>query len=107
MKIEIETNVAMDWLYETDQMDGVCSLTNEPMVVKFSLRYLGRKFYDVIEIDKIIRAKLMRPTSVEEVAEWLFVKLGGAVEVTVSGRADSHGWITAKLDKQPNAPTGA
>jgi hypothetical protein len=82
------------WRYETDEMSGVCEIARDVMVVKCIFESLSKKFYDVLQIDAAIRRRLLEPVSVERLAEQLSEDVPG-VQVTVMGRADTHGWITS------------
>lgn len=82
------------WKYETDEFSGICEIAGDVMVVKCVFEATTNRFYDVLEIDKAIRARLESPVSVERLAEQLASDVPG-VAVTVSGRAKTHGWITS------------
>jgi hypothetical protein len=82
------------WRYETDEMNGVCEIAKDVMVVKCVFETVTKKFYDVLQIDEAIRRRLLEPVSVERLAEQLSEDVPG-VQVTVMGRADTHGWITS------------
>jgi len=82
------------WRYETDEMTGVCEIAKDAMVVKCAFEAVTKKFYDVLQIDDAIRRRLLEPVSVERLAEQLSEDVPG-VQVTVMGRADTHGWITS------------
>ena len=82
------------WRYETDEMRGICEIAKDAMVVKCVFEAYTKKFYDVLQIDAAIRRRLLEPVSVERLAEQLSEDVPG-VQVTVMGRADTHGWITS------------
>lgn len=82
------------WKYETDEFTGVCEIAHDVMVVKCVFEATANRFYDVLQIDACIRARLEMPVSVERLAEQLSCDFPG-VAVTVSGRAKTHGWITS------------
>jgi hypothetical protein len=82
------------WRYETDEIEGVCEIAKDKMVVKCIFEVATKKFYDVLQIDAAIRRRLEEPVSVERLAEQLSEDVPG-VQVTVMGRADTHGWITS------------
>lgn len=82
------------WRYETDEINGVCEIAKDVMVVKCIFEAVTKKFYDVLQIDEVIRRRLLEPVSVERLAEQLSEDVPG-VQVTVMGRADTHGWITS------------
>lgn len=54
------------------------------------------KFFDVLEIDAVIRERLKVPVSVERLAEQLSENFPG-MRVTVNGRAKTHGWIRSTV----------
>jgi hypothetical protein len=82
------------WRYETDEMSGVCEIAQDKMVVKCIFEVATKSFYDVLQIDAAIRRRLEEPVSVERLAEQLSDDVPG-VQVTVMGRAATHGWITS------------
>lgn len=82
------------WRYETDEFTGVCEIAKDVMVVKCVFEATANRFYDVLEIDGVIRRRLDVPVSVERLAEQLASDVPG-VAVTVMGRAATHGWITS------------
>jgi hypothetical protein len=82
------------WRYDTDEMTGICEIAQDKMVVKCVFEAATKKFYDVLQIDAAIRRRLEEPVSVERLAEQLSEDVPG-VQVTVMGRADTHGWITS------------
>lgn len=82
------------WKYETDEFTGVCEIAHDAMTVKCVFQAVTNRFYDVLEIDKLIRHHLSVPVSVERLAEMLAADFPG-IAVTVSGRAKTHGWITS------------
>lgn len=95
----VETRNSFHWSYETDEFEGVCELAGDVMVVKCTFVGTGHKFYDVLEMDKVIRARLSEPVSVERLADALSDDFKD-LTVTVSGRAKTHGWITATASKR-------
>ena len=82
------------WKYETDEFTGVCEIAQDEMTVKCVFQAVTNRFYDVLEIDKLIRHRLSVEVSVERLAELLAADFPG-LAVTVSGRAKTHGWITS------------
>jgi len=82
------------WKYETDEYTGLCEIAHDEMVVKCTFEAVTSRFYDVLEMDKVIRARLEVEVSVERLAEQLAEDFPG-VAVTVAGRAKTHGWITS------------
>lgn len=95
----VETKNSFHWSYETDEFEGVCELAGDVMVVKCVFAGTGHKFYDVLEMDKVIRSHLATPVSVERLADNLSDDFSD-LTVTVSGRAKTHGWITATASKR-------
>lgn len=87
------------WRYETDEFVGVCEIANDEMVVKCVFESNARAFYDVLQIDSVIRQRLAQPVSVERLAEQLAADIPD-LRVTVSGRAKTHGWITSTVGKR-------
>lgn len=87
------------WKYETDEFEGICEIAKDVMVVKCSFATTTRSFYDVLEIDRIIRGLLESPVSVERLAEQL-AGIFPDLAVTVMGRAKTHGWITTAVPKR-------
>lgn len=84
------------WRYETDEFHGICEIAHDQMVIKCIFECTDSSFYDVLGMDGVIRMRLLKPVSVERLAEQLssdFPKL----KVTVSGRAKTHGWITSTI----------
>lgn len=69
------------------------------MVVKCVFECTDKSFYDVLLIDRVIRMRLLKPVSVERLAEQLAVDFP-SLRVTVSGRAKTHGWITSTVGKR-------
>ena len=55
---------------------------------------ITNSFYDVLQINGVILHRLAVPVSVERLAETLASDFPGLF-VTVSGRAETHGWITS------------
>jgi hypothetical protein len=91
----LRLDTTMEWCYETDEFTGICEIAHDEMVVKCVFRSTSKSFYDVLAIDGVIKARLCSPVSVERLAEQLAHDLPELV-VEVSGRAATHGWITAK-----------
>jgi hypothetical protein len=85
----------LEWSYCTDEFTGICEIAQDEMVVKCVFRSTSRQFYDVLEIDAAIKARLLSPVSVERLAEQLANDFPD-LAVEVSGRAATHGWITAR-----------
>lgn len=88
-----------EWRYETDEFDGVCELAHDAFIVKCAFSCTGKKFYDVVMINGVIKAHLLKPTTVERLADHLSEEFPD-VNVSVSGRSRSHGWITATAVKR-------
>jgi hypothetical protein len=84
------------WRYETDELEGVCEIAHDKMVVKCTLATTSNKFFDVLEIDRLIRRLLESPVSVERLAEQLSDCFPD-YSVVVAGRAKTHGWITSTV----------
>lgn len=99
LKHAVETENEFYWQYVTDEFEGICELAGDKMVVKCNFVGTGKKFYDVLMMDGIIRAHLCRPVSVERLADNLAAEFPD-LQVTVSGRAKTHGWITAAAVKR-------
>jgi len=95
----VETVNEFHWHYATDEFEGVCELAGDKMVVKCEFAGTGRKFYDVLMMDGIIKAHLLKPVSVERLADNLSEEFPDLL-VTVRGRAKTHGWITATAAKR-------
>ena len=93
---EIKTEFPQNWKYETDLMDGICIIAKDKMQIKFVFECFSDKFYDVLKIDKEIKALLETPVSVEGMADSLH-KLFPNAQIICSGRAESHGWITSVI----------
>ena len=87
------------WKYETDEFTGICEIARDVMKVKCTFEATGTQFYDVLEIDVYIRQLLLSPVSVERLAEQLAEALP-SLQVTVAGRAKTHGWITSTVGKR-------
>lgn len=90
----VETKHDFRWSYETDEFEGVCELAGDKMVVRCSFSCTGVRFYDVLHMDAVIREHLRSPVSVERLADLLSSDFHD-IQVTVRGRAKTHGWITA------------
>lgn len=96
MKPEVITKNKQQWSYETDEKYGICIIAKDKMTIKFRFECTGSEFYDVLKIDAVIDEKLKEPVSVEGMADYLIGVFPG-LAVRVSGRADSHGWITSEV----------
>lgn len=88
-----------EWRYETDEFYGICEIAHDQMVVKCVFECHDNKFYDVLGMDGVIRMRLLRPVSVERLAEQLAADFP-SLRVTVMGRAKTHGWITSTVGKR-------
>lgn len=86
------------WVYETDEFHGICELAGDDMVVKCVFESHDKSFYDVLGIDGMIRHRLLRPVSVERLAEQLATDFPD-LRVTVKGRAKTHGWISSTIGR--------
>jgi hypothetical protein len=86
---------AQRWMYETDEMQGVCELAGDVMTVCCRFFATTNTFYDVHQIDAVIRARLLHPVSVERLVEQLSADFPD-LRVQVKGRAATHGWITSE-----------
>ena len=95
MERAVKTSRRMNWTYETDEMDGVCVIAMDAMKIKFKFQAFANEFFDVLKINEAISEQLKQPVSVEGITDFLSAQFPGMV-VTVSGRAASHGWITAR-----------
>lgn len=95
----VETTNEFQWRYSTDEFEGVCELAGDKMVVKCEFVCIGKRFYDVLMMDEVIRKHLSSPVSVERLADNLSNEFPD-LRVTVSGRAATHGWITANAVKR-------
>lgn len=84
------------WRYETDEFHGVCEIAQDDMVIKCVFEATTREFFDVLFIDKVLKQRLMSPVSVERLSEQLSSDFP-TLQVTVSGRAKTHGWITSTV----------
>lgn len=87
------------WKYETDEFHGICEIAHDQMVVKCVFECNDNKFYDVLLMDGVIRTRLLKPVSVERLAEQLATDFP-SLQVTVMGRAKTHGWITSTVGKR-------
>ncbi|MFM9115529.1 MAG: hypothetical protein ACKOU6_05145 [Planctomycetota bacterium] len=87
------------WKYETDEFTGICEIARDGMVVKCVFECHDNKFFDVLGMDDVIRRRLELPVSVERLAEQLAADFP-SLQVTVSGRAKTHGWITSTVGKR-------
>lgn len=96
LKHTLELTEQQQWHYETDEFHGICEIAKDDMVVKVVFDATGNKFYDVLAIDGYIKWCLAKPVSVERLAEEL-AGLFPDLDVAVSGRAKTHGWITSKV----------
>ena len=99
----LELEHQQHWTYETDEFHGICEIAGDEMVVKvrFQSPTSTRVFYDVLGIDGVIRWRLLKPVSVERLAEQLASDFSD-LSVEVSGRAKTHGWITSKVTRRWN-----
>lgn len=88
----VETEHDFRWSYESREFDGVCELAHDKMTVRCEFRGAGKKFYDVMMIDGIIKAHLLKPTTVEKVADNLSLEFPD-LTVKVVGWSESHGVI--------------
>ena len=96
MEREVHTKNLQEWKFETDEFFGRCVIANDEMKIKFVFECKSNLFYDVLKIESAIREKLKEPVSVEGMADWCFQKWP-CLKTTVSGRAESHGWITSTV----------
>lgn len=87
------------WRYETDDFHGICEIAKDDMVVKCVFECTDNSFYDVLAIDQVIKKHLLQPVSVERLADNLAADFPN-LQVTVSGRAKTHGWITSTVGKR-------
>lgn len=87
---------SQSWKYETDEFHGVCEIANDQMVVKCIFEAHDNKFFDVLGIDGMVRLRLLKPVSVERLAQQLSEDFP-SLRVTVMGRARTHGWITSTI----------
>ncbi len=92
---EIQLGKKVHWTYQTDDMHGICIIAKDKMTINFKFEAFSKEIYDVLKIDMLIRKILENPVSVEGAQENLKSVFPG-MEITVRGRADSHGWITAR-----------
>jgi hypothetical protein len=99
MKTEVITENVQKWKYETDEFDGICVIAKDKMRIKFIFESCGKEFFDVLKINQVIETGLRNPVSVEFMADFLATQFRG-LSVTVSGRAESHGWITSSVVKK-------
>ncbi len=86
------------WVYETDEFHGICEIAHDDMVVKCVFKTVDKKFYDVLLIDGVIKNRLLKPVSVERLCQQLSDDFQD-LEVTVMGRAKTHGWITSTCNR--------
>ncbi len=97
METVIKTEVGMAWEFETDVFLGICAIALDEMsiVFKFTQRH-SNEFYDVLAIKETLRERIeAAPISVEGAV--VFCKqTWPKLDVEVRGRAESHGWITAR-----------
>ena len=91
----LSLDTTLEWSYCTDEFTGICEIAHDEMVVKCVFRSTARSFYDVLAIDGVIKTRLLSPVSVERLAEQLSSDFPD-LSVEVSGRAATHGWITAR-----------
>ena len=93
----LKTDVKMAWEFETDELSGICEIAMDKMVIVFKFTLLfADEFYDVLAIKAAIVERLAEaPISVEGAV--VFCKKNWPeLGVEVRGRAESHGWITAR-----------
>ena len=84
------------WRYETNEFKGICEIAQDVMTVKCVFEAVTNRFYDVLQMDLIIRLRLESPVSVERLAEQLANDFPD-VAVTVTGWAATHGCITSSV----------
>ena len=84
------------WRYETEEFHGICEIAKDHMTIKCIFEYSGKKFYDVLMIDGVIEMRLAQHVSVERLAEQLAIDFPD-LNITVMGRAKTHGWISSKV----------
>jgi hypothetical protein len=77
-------------------MFGVCEIAHDSMTIRCTFEAVTNRFYDVLEIDAVIRRRLEVPVSVERLADQLASDFPD-IAVTVGGRAKTHGWITSSV----------
>ena len=94
MKPVVDTKHKQHWKYETKQFTGVCVIAKDVMIIKCSFEYCAKKFFDVLEIDSLIKKRLKDPVSVEGMLDYLIPLFPKDMKITVSGCAKTHGWIT-------------
>lgn len=99
MNPEIQTKHNQQWRYETDDFQGTCVIANDEMTIRFIFESDGRAFHDVLKIDEAIDKELLVPVSVEGLADALSEAFP-TLTVTAKGRAVSHGWITATVNRE-------
>lgn len=84
------------WKYETDEFHGICEIAHDDMIVKCVFEATSCEFFDVMLIDSVIKARLTKAVSVERLADQLSADFP-PLQVTVMGRARTHGWITSTV----------
>lgn len=84
------------WKYETDEFHGICEIAHDDMIVKCVFEATSCEFFDVMLIDSVIKARLTKAVSVERLADQLSADFP-PLQVTVMGRAKTHGWITSTV----------
>lgn len=84
------------WKYETDEFHGICEIAHDDMVVKCVFEATSCEFFDVMLIDSVIKSRLTKAVSVERLADQLSADFP-PLQVTVMGRAKTHGWITSTV----------
>ena len=84
------------WKYETDEFHGICEIAQDDMVIKCVFEATSAQFFDVMLIDSVIKARLQKAVSVERLADQLSADFP-PLQVTVMGRAKTHGWITSTV----------
>ena len=93
----LKTDIGMSWEFETDALPGICEIAMDEMVIVFKFtQKFSDEFYDVLAIKGAIVDRLAEaPISVEGAV--VFCKKNWPnLNVEVRGRAESHGWITAR-----------
>lgn len=96
MKPEIMLRQKVHWKYQTDDKFGICIIAKDKMTINFKFECFTKEIYDVLKIDKAIDNLLENPVSVEGALEFM-KSLFPDMLITVRGRAESHGWIEAKV----------
>lgn len=92
MEHAVKVDTRMKWSFETDELPGICVLADEPMVVVVRFEDYGNRFYDVLQMQHEIKARLLTPASVEGLCQFC-VDIWPQLRITVRGRSETHGWI--------------